>query len=74
MALASLVSPADGRIDLNTPQQVAYWTSTFACNQLVLRIAVAAVGARAVDVQRYIQTKESWQKGQPASPTPFPVR
>jgi hypothetical protein len=74
MVPSSLASSAESRIDLTDPQQVDYWTTTFACNQLVLRMAVAAVGSRVVDVQRYIQTKESWQKGQPASPTRFPIR
>jgi hypothetical protein len=72
MALASS-SPAS-RIDLTDPQQVEYWTAALNCNPLVLRMAVAAVGAQVGDVQRYIQTKESWLKGKPAMPTPFPIR
>jgi hypothetical protein len=61
-------------IDLSQHQQIEYWTRTLSCNELVLRIAVAAVGAYAADVQRYVQSRASWRKGRPASPTPYPIR
>jgi hypothetical protein len=71
----TITSPsADPIIDLSQQQQLEYWTSTLSCNELVLRMAIGAVGNRAADVQRYVQSRASWRKGRPASPTPYPIR
>lgn len=56
--------PADhSRININEPSEVQYRRRQFGCTEQQLRQAVAAVGASADKVSRYLKNKSTPPKG-----------
>jgi hypothetical protein len=45
---------SDDRIDLETPDDIIYWSAKFSVTAQELRRAVHEVGANAADVERHI--------------------
>lgn len=59
MALSFDTVPADrGRIDMNNPREISWWTKRFACNETQLRDAVEQVGPNAAQVEQLLDGQE----------------
>ena len=59
MSLSFDTVPADrGRIDMNNPREVNWWTKRFACNETQLREAVDQVGPNAAQVEQLLDGQE----------------
>jgi hypothetical protein len=59
MSLSFDTVPADrGRIDMNNPREVNWWTKRFACNETQLREAVGQVGPNAAQVEQLLDGQE----------------